>query len=264
MIDQATKVMNSVHKRLHASQAEELQMLARLFKENPQSFWQKNRRPARQWDEQTFLQALEDCNLVPQADPNTASHGQRVMKIMGLKQLQQQNPSMYDPIAIDTAAMQAMGWSNPNQFLAPPQAQSAPPPEMQQIQSKIAAEQKDSQARMMMAQAKSAEVQAKIQQGAYAPKHDAGLMPKDHGKEEISPIDMMDAKAKLIAAQTKARELGIRQADVSAEDKNRTLDRQSRERIELLKLAKDLTMHPETAPAIEAMARPTEQELKKD
>jgi hypothetical protein len=262
MIDQATKVMNAVHKRMHAAQAEEFQMLVRLFKEHPESFWQKNRRPTREWDEQTFLQALDDCDLVPQADPNTASHGQRVMKIMGLKQLQQANPSMYDPIAIDTAAMQAMGWSNPNQFLAPPQAQASPPPEMQQIQSKIAAEQKDAQARMMMAQAKTAEVQAKIQQGAYAPKHDGGLQPKGH--EQISPIDAMDARSKLISAQTKAKELGLRQADISAEDKNRTLDRQSRERIELLKLAKDLTMHPETAPAIEAMAEPTEQSLKKD
>lgn len=262
MIDQATKVMNAVHKRMHAAQAEEFQMLVRLFKEHPESFWQKNRRPTREWDEQTFLQALDDCDLVPQADPNTASHGQRVMKIMGLKQLQQANPSMYDPIAIDTAAMQAMGWSNPNQFLAPPQAQASPPPEMQQIQSKIAAEQKDAQARMMMAQAKTAEVQAKIQQGAYAPKHDGGLQPKGH--EQISPIDAMDARSKLISAQTKAKELSIRQADISAEDKNRTLDRQSRERIELLKLAKDLTMHPETAPAIEAMARPAEENLKRD
>ena len=262
MIDQATKVMNAVHKRMHAAQAEEFQMLVRLFKEHPESFWQKNRRPTREWDEQTFLQALDDCDLVPQADPNTASHGQRVMKIMGLKQLQQANPSMYDPIAIDTAAMQAMGWSNPNQFLAPPQAQASPPPEMQQIQSKIAAEQKDAQARMMMAQAKTAEVQAKIQQGAYAPKHDGGLQPKGH--EQISPVDAMDARSKLISAQTKAKELGLRQADISAEDKNRTLDRQSRERIELLKLAKDLTMHPETAPAIEAMARPAEENLKKE
>jgi len=262
MIDQATKVMNAVHKRMHAAQAEEFQMLVRLFKEHPESFWQKNRRPTREWDEQTFLQALDDCDLVPQADPNTASHGQRVMKIMGLKQLQQANPSMYDPIAIDTAAMQAMGWSNPNQFLAPPQAQASPPPEMQQIQSKIAAEQKDAQARMMMAQAKTAEVQAKIQQGAYAPKHDGGLQPKGH--EQISPVDAMDARSKLISAQTKAKELSIRQADISAEDKNRTLDRQSRERIELLKLAKDLTMHPETAPAIEAMARPAEENLKRD
>ena len=262
MIEQATKVMNAVHKRMHAAQSEEFQMLVKLFKEHPESFWQKNRKPANAWDEATFLQALEDCELVPQADPNTASHGQRVMKIMALKQLQQSNPSMYDPIAIDTAALQAIGWSNPSQFLAPPNAQAAPPPEMQQMQSKMAAEQKDSQARMMMAQAKTAEVQAKIQQGAYAPKHDGGLQPKGEKEEQLNPIDLMDAKARLMSAHTKAAEAGIRQKVAAAEDHNRSMDRQSRERIELLKLAKDLTMHPEMAFTVESLAEPAKQDLK--
>ena len=120
MIDQATKVLNAVHKRMHSAQAEEFQLLVRCFKENPESFWQRNRKPAYPWDERTFLNALENCYLTPQADPNTASHTQRVMKIMGLKQLQAGNPSLYDPIAIDTAALQAMGWSNPEQFMVPP------------------------------------------------------------------------------------------------------------------------------------------------
>ena len=111
LIDQATKVLNSVHKRMHSAQADEFQLLVKCFQENPESFWQKNRRPARQWDEETFLRALDQVDLVPQADPNTASQTQRLMKVIALKQIQAQNPSMYDPIAIDTAALQAVGWS---------------------------------------------------------------------------------------------------------------------------------------------------------
>ena len=156
MIEQATKVMNAVHKRMHAAQAEEFRLLCECFKEYPESFWERNKKPSYQWDEQTFLQALNDYDLTPQADPNTASHGQRVMKIMALKQLQAANPSMYDPIAIDMAALQAIGWSNPQQFMAPPNAQAAPPPEMQQMQAKIANETKDANARMILAQAKAA------------------------------------------------------------------------------------------------------------
>ena len=127
MIEQAAKVMNAVHKRMHAAQADEFRKLMACFKEHPNSFWQKNRKPTYPWDEATFVQALQDYDLTPQADPNTASHGQRVMKIIALKQLQSGNPTMYDPIAIDTAAMQAMGWSNPQQFFAPPAAQAAAP-----------------------------------------------------------------------------------------------------------------------------------------
>ena len=138
MIEQATKVMYAVHKRMHAAQAEEFKLLVECFKEHPDSFWQRNRRPAYQWDEQTFLAALENCDLTPQADPNTASHGQRVMKIMALKQLQAGNPSLYDPIAIDTAALQAIGWSNPQQFMVPLSSlNEKPSPEVMAMQAKL-------------------------------------------------------------------------------------------------------------------------------
>ena len=65
MIDQATKVLNAVHKRMHAAQAQEFQLLTRCFQENPESFWQRNKKPAYPWDEATFLAALDDCQLVP-------------------------------------------------------------------------------------------------------------------------------------------------------------------------------------------------------
>src|SRR5208337_1198077 len=37
LIDQAVKIMSSVHKRLHSSQAEEFQMIVDVFKEHPES-----------------------------------------------------------------------------------------------------------------------------------------------------------------------------------------------------------------------------------
>jgi len=92
MIEQATKILNAVHKRMHAAQAEEFQLLARCFRENPESFWQRKGKPSYPWSEQTFVQALNDCELIPQADPNTASHTQRLMKVMALKQLQAASP----------------------------------------------------------------------------------------------------------------------------------------------------------------------------
>ena len=39
LIEQATKVLNSVHKRMHTSQAKEFQLLVQCFRENPESFW---------------------------------------------------------------------------------------------------------------------------------------------------------------------------------------------------------------------------------
>jgi hypothetical protein len=241
MIEQATKVLDSVHKRMHASQAQEFQLMKECFKDNPKSFWQRNNAHAMQWDEQAFLQALENCNLIPQADPNTASHGQRVMKIMALKQLQQANPSMYDPIAIDTAALQAIGWNNPSQFLVPQQAQQSPPPELLQAQAQMENQKKDSDARMMMAQAKVAETQAKIQSGAFAPKQNV----TDPNAGQPTALDIENLKIKAMDAQTRARAVEMKAASAATEDQNRDLDRQSRERVQLMELARDILTHPE-------------------
>ena len=240
--------MNAVHKRLHASQAEEFKLLVECFKENPESFWQRKCKSQTKWDEKTFIDAINNCELVPQADPNTASHSQRVMKIMALKQLQAANPSMYNPIAIDMAALQAIGYSNPQQFLAPPEAQQSPPPELQQLMAKMQNEKDktqakivEAQARMTDSQAKVAEVQAKIQQGAFAPKQQTD---KSGGSTQIdTEVDKIMAQAKLMDAQTKRAELGIKHHDSEDEAQNRALDRQSREKIQVMELARDIIMH---------------------
>lgn len=261
MIEQATKIENAVHKRLHAAQAEEFRLLCECFRQNPESFWQRNAKPAMDWDEQMFLSALENFDLTPQADPNTASHAQRVMKITALKQLQAANPSMYDPIAIDTAALQAIGWSNPSQFMAPPQAQKNPPPEMIQAIAKVQNETKTADARMIEAQSRMAETQAKIQSGAFAPKQPTqggGVDP------QAGQAALVKAQADLMNAQTKAGEVGIRHQERMAEDENRDLDRQSRERIAMLNLARDIVMHPEMEEQIEPLLEPSEKKMNEE
>ena len=227
LIEQAQKVLNAVHKRMHASQAFEFQLLVRVFKEHPKSFWQNNKRAAKAWDEETFLRALDNCELVPQADPNTASYTQRVMKIMALKQLQAANPTMYDPIAIDRAAIQAIGWANPEQFLAPPSAQQRPPPELQQMQSEMAVKQQDAASRAKMANAKAAEIQHRIQNPEPQ---------QQPGQSGPNPMDL----------QLKAKDLEIRQQQnmftqqrASIDDQNRDKDRQAQLAMTQAKLIMD-------------------------
>jgi len=230
LIDQATKILNSVHKRMHASQAEEFQLLVRCFREHPESFWERNKRPTTKWNEQTLIQALNDCELVPQADPNTASHTQRIMKVMALKQLQQGNPSLYDPIAIDIEALQTIGWSNPEQFMVPASAQGNPPPELLQAQSKMQSEQTRSQADMIRAQA---DAEAK----------------------------QIDGQVKLANLQMQMKrledEMGISAG--SLEEKRK--DRLAKERIQLIDLAQNLAVHPESVPLVAPLVEPVLQEM---
>lgn len=247
LIDQAVKIMNSVHKRLHASQAEEFQLLVKVFKEHPESFWMRKCKSKTKWDEAKFMQAANNCELVPQADPNTASMGQRVMKIQGLKQLQAASPNLYDPIAIDSAALQAMGWNNPEQFFVPPAARAAPPPELQEMQAKMAndkaaaqAKVTEANARTEEARAKAADVQAKIDAGHYGPKIEGAEAPP----EGESSLDAIEAAAKLMDAKTRAREVALKERTADIENTNRDLDRAAKERESAIGLAKDVILDP--------------------
>jgi hypothetical protein len=215
MIDQATKIMNAVHKRMHSAQAEEFSLLLKCFRENPESFWQRNRRPTLQWNEDLFIQAINDVELVPQADPNTSSHAQRVMKIMALKQLQSANPQMYDEEAIDKAALRAIGWSNPEQFLKPQQAKQPPPELLKGIEEiKIAHQKADADTLRAQAAMVTAQSHAGGQQTPQGP--------------QVDP-------AKILAEQNKARQMETSMQRDRVNDENRDLDREAKLRLEQMR-----------------------------
>lgn len=246
LIEQAQKILNSVHKRMHAAQAQEFQLLAECFRENPQSFWQRIKKPALPWDEQRFLQALDNCELVPQADPNTASHTQRLMKVMALKQLQQGNPSLYDPVAIDTAALQAMGWNNPDQFFVPEKDRKATPPEFMKAQAELQIKKQDADTKAMEAQARAQKMQA-----------DTALEAQQFQANQIMHEQRMGLDVSKFQVQT-----GIEERAMGA----KTDEAIARERLQLIDLAQNLAVHPESAPVVAPLVRPafqavTEREL---
>jgi hypothetical protein len=212
MIEQAMKVLNAVHKRMHSAQAEEFSLLVKCFREHPESFWQRNRKPSIQWDEQKLMQALTDVELVPQADPNTSSHAQRVMKIMALKQLQASNPGLYDEVAVDKAALKAIGWSNPEQFLKPESSRSQMPPEMMKgiEEIKIAKQKADADTLRSQAAMLKAQQPAPAPQGLAGP---AGPHP-------------MELETKMMAEQNKARQMELSAKRDAMNDENRDLDRE--------------------------------------
>ena len=230
MLEQAAKVLNAVHKRLHAAQSEEFQLLIRTFKEHPDSFWQGNKKRASEWDEKTFLTAIDNFDFVPHADPNTASQAQRLVKISALKQLQQSNPGLYDPIAVETAALQALGWNNPEQFFLPPDQRNKPSPEAQKAMADAQNDAKNSEARMLDAKTRAEDSATKRQ------------------------LDM--AKANL--EQAKAN------ADIQNETnavQNARMKHLSDERIQLLDVAQDVLKNPEALAVAAPLIEPALQEI---
>ena len=272
MIDQATKVMNAVHKRLHAAQAEEFRLLVRTFKDNPSSFWQRNKKPAHNWDEQTFLKAIEDYELTPQADPNTASHTQRMMKISGLMQIMASAPELFDKKTVITDALQSMGWNNPEQFFTQPK-----PPDIEQMimsnpiilkeVADLLLKKQDSDSKKLVAEAQAADLHAKAQQtprqndqhpqdvqGKQADTQikaalaQAEIQLKQAQASEIKTNAQMDQGGdpiKMADMQLRRQEIMQKQEDAELDAVNRKRDRESRERLAAVKLAEDAAANPQ-------------------
>ena len=206
LIEQAQKVISAVHKRMHAAQAREFQLLKDLFKECPEAFWENNKYPAYQWTPETLTTALDNINLVPVADPNTPSHAVRIQKAMAIKQLQTQNPTLYDPKKVDERILTMLGIEDAMDLFVPPPPPMPPPPD---------------------------------------------------------PAMIM-AQAKMIDSQAKMAEVKVKEAHAVSDAQNDAADRESKERIAMLQLAREIAVHPESASTAEQFIKPGIQNLVKN
>lgn len=189
LIEQATKVLDAVHKRLHTAQAEEFALLRDLFREDPSALIAHKRSELKAMgaSDEVVIQALNDYELVPMADPNTPSHMHRVMKATAIKQLQAANPALYDAKKVDERILEMIGVNDPEELFAPPQAPQGPP---------------------LPSPDKSLEAQARLQQTT-------------------------------MQTQQRAASDALRYADSAK-------DRESKEKLAVMDLAKTLAIHPES------------------
>lgn len=155
LIEQATKVINAVHKRMHTAQCKEFGLLKELFRRDPEALWRSNKNPGFQGDVMRLQEALENKDIVPKADPNTSSQTMRIQKAIAIYTLAQQNPQAFDQKAVYERIMSMIGIEDAADLFA----KAAPAAGPQVDQSKML----DAQAKMMTAQAKMADTQIKAQ-----------------------------------------------------------------------------------------------------
>lgn len=162
LIEQATKVMDSAHKRLHAAQAKEFKLLKERFKEDPEAFWRHNKNTTIKWQKDQFLQALNDHNLVPVADPNNPTSLHRMAKAMAIKELQKASMELYDPVKVDMM-IGRMADIDIASVMRPVPATPPPDPRMEAIQEKAKSSEQQNQIQLQEAQIKAATAAADIQ-----------------------------------------------------------------------------------------------------
>jgi hypothetical protein len=128
LIEQATKVMSAVHKRLHTAQAEEFEMLRELLQEDPEALWRHRRDGKRPANADAVITALDNYDLVPASDPNSPSQMARQLRAVALAQRSDAHPERYNPMAIEEEVMRSLGVNDFNRFLVDPSKQQQQPP----------------------------------------------------------------------------------------------------------------------------------------
>lgn len=159
MIEQATKVMAAVHKRLHMSQSEEFELLRELFVEDPKALWRFAKNPQRKWE---IAEEFDDLNLVPAADPNTPSHLHRLMQSQALVLMATSTPvgqALFNQRAVAKRALRTLGVQDIDEVLNPLQS-TMPQPGQQMDPAAMAAMHGD----QLKAQAKQQELALKAKQ----------------------------------------------------------------------------------------------------
>lgn len=188
LMEQATKIVDAVHKRLHAAQSEEFQLLKAEFRKDPEPLWRGYKKskigqrmamaqdgPEKEAAKQLLLAALDDADIVPAADPNTPSHMHRIMKAVAIMQLMAANPDLYDPKEVHLRVLHMLNIEDAEQLFIPPQPPPEPQPspdmqlgvqgELQKTAMNIASKEKIAAMQLAM---KEKEILAKDQQAIVA------------------------------------------------------------------------------------------------
>jgi len=152
LIEQAIKPLLATHKRLCAAQSDELQLLCDRLREDPAALWRFNKRPYARWDDQLVIQALNSNEIVTRADPNTASHVQRMLRNAALYQMAKDDPSAFNVVVIRRTCIRGIGFANPDNFLNSNPQPPPPDPKAQAAQLGAQADMLDAQTRAQQLQ----------------------------------------------------------------------------------------------------------------
>lgn len=210
LIEQAQKVLNAVHKRMHQAQAKEFQLLKDLFRKDPEALWKSNKNPAFQRDVARLEQALENKDIVPKADPNTSSQTLRIQKAIAIYTLAKENPAMFNQREIYTRVLSMVGIEDAESLF---NNNPAGPPPLDPI-------------KQMEANAKLAGVQAKV--------------AEMNSKQQIAATQ---EQTKLALAKSKMAETEVKRQEVAIDAANHAADRRSKEMLAQADLEQSMLVH---------------------
>ena len=119
IIEQGSKIMSAIHKRLHYAQKKEFKILARIITDYLPPEYPYQVVGGNQMIKQTDFDGRVD--IIPISDPNIFSMSQRITLAQTQLQLAQANPQIHNQYEAYRRMYQAMGVQNIEALLPPPQ-----------------------------------------------------------------------------------------------------------------------------------------------
>jgi hypothetical protein len=157
-IEQGSKILSAVHRRLHAAQAVEFGLLLNLLRRRPEVLLQYDQDDPN-WTQELVVRALQNYTIVPRADPNTPSHVHRLMKAVALGTIAQQTPpGVFDPQKVVKRILTMMQIDDVDDLFMQQSGQQQPNPE--EIKAKTVA--MTNQTKMLDIQTRERETQARL------------------------------------------------------------------------------------------------------
>ena len=118
LIEQGSKIISSIHKRLHHAQKQEFRMLAEIFSENPMPYPYSVGNAQPQIMQQDFDGRVD---ILPVSDPNIFSMSQRLTLAQTQLQLAQAAPQIHNQYEAYRRMYDALDVKNIDSILPPPQ-----------------------------------------------------------------------------------------------------------------------------------------------
>jgi hypothetical protein len=137
---------------------------------------------------------------------------------------------------VDTAALKASGWDNPEQFMAPQDGSKGPPPEIMKGIEEIKIKKQDAESRAIVAKARAAELESRAMANSSG-----GLA----GPEGQSAPPSVEEQIKVAEIEQKKQEMDLKAQDSVIDAINRKRDRESRERLAAVRFAEKAMQNPQ-------------------
>lgn len=119
-IERADITLNAVHKRLHAAQSLELELIRDLLRDDPEALW-RGTGVHDEWNIPQVVAAIDAHAIIPRSDPNIPSHTHRLMKATALAQMAMQAPpGIFNGRAVATRVLNMMHIDDVEALLIPP------------------------------------------------------------------------------------------------------------------------------------------------